>query len=116
MHVLVNCAGVIRDTNLIDGTMEDFKAVIDTNFLALTITTRETVKIMHKHNIAGQIININSLAGHYVPNLRNFNLYPASKHAVTAYTEVLRNDLIRMGSKIKVTVRFEFNLKLRLCM
>lgn len=107
VHILINSAGVIRDTNLLDGTTDEFKAVLDTNVLALTVATREAVNIMKEHNIQGQIININSLAGHYIPNLRNFNLYPASKHAVTAYTEVLRNDLNQIGCKIKVTVSIQ---------
>lgn len=60
---------------------------------------------MQKNNIDGHIINVNSVAGHQVPPVPFNNVYPASKHAVTALTETLRHDLKTIGSKIKSTVR-----------
>ena len=54
---------------------------------------------------------INSIAGHKVPaapqeyaDSFNLNIYSPSKHAVSALTEVYRNDLMNAGTKIKVTV------------
>ncbi|KAF2893587.1 hypothetical protein ILUMI_12583 [Ignelater luminosus] len=82
VHILVNNAGFTKATNLTDG---------------------DTVKNMRKNKVAGHIIHINSVGGHYIPNLPNANVYPASKHAVTALTETLRQELNSIGSKIKVT-------------
>lgn len=58
---------------------------------------------MKERDVAGHIIHINSIAGHQVPNFPHMNMYAASKHAVTAITETMRNELIMLGSKTKVT-------------
>lgn len=74
--------------------------------MALCICTREAVKIMRANDIAGHIIHMNSIVGHMVPNFvkANFNVYPASKFAVTALTESLRQELRYHETGIKVTV------------
>lgn len=104
IHILINNAGVYRDTNLVDGNTSDWKQILLTNVLAMTITTREAIKIMKKGGYQGHIVNINCLSGHrnlYYPNM---NLYAASKHAVTALTETFRQELASMGSQIKISV------------
>lgn len=106
VHVLINNAGIVRDTDLMGGSTKDWRDVLETNVIALSVATREAIKTMQEKKIDGHIVNVNSLAGHYVPSLRNFNMYPASKHAVTAITETLRQELQRAGTKIKVTVIF----------
>lgn len=80
------------------------------NVLGLCTCTREAVKIMKEHGIDGHVVHINSIAGHYVPQLSKpvLNVYPASKYAVTALTETLMHELRSQGSKIKVTVRKTF--------
>lgn len=56
----------------------------------------------------GHIVNINSISGHCVPifgEIPMSNVYAGSKHAVTAITEVLRQELNYLqNSKIKVSV------------
>jgi len=103
VHILVNNAGIGQYNTLIDGDTEKWRRVFDTNVLALCIATREAIKIMNANGIDGHIIHINSVAGHSVPNLPTVNVYPASKHAVTALTETLRQELNQIGSKIKIT-------------
>ncbi|RZC34884.1 adh short domain containing protein [Asbolus verrucosus] len=58
---------------------------------------------MRANNIDGHIVHINSIAGHKVPNFPGINVYPASKYAVTALTETLRQELNQLGSKIKIS-------------
>lgn len=50
---------------------------------------------------------IYSIAGHIVPqNLaKSLGMYPPSKFAITAMTQVLREELRAVNSRIKVTVR-----------
>lgn len=59
---------------------------------------------MKANNVNGHIIHINSVAGHKCPDIPNLNVYTASKYAVTALTETLRQELNSINSKIKVTV------------
>jgi NADP+-dependent farnesol dehydrogenase len=104
VHILVNNAGITKETSLTEGKTEDWKATLDLNVLSLCIATREAVKVMKAKKINGHIIHINSVYGHTVFNVPNLNVYPASKYAVTALTETLRQELNHLGSKIKVTV------------
>lgn len=78
--------------------------MLDVNVLALCICTMSAVQSMKKHNIDGHIVNINGTAGDYVPNVSQFSVYPASKHAVKAFSESLRQELIQDGRKIKISV------------
>ncbi|XP_068894765.1 farnesol dehydrogenase-like [Tenebrio molitor] len=103
VHILVNNAGIVQQTNLIEGDTEKWKKTFDTNVMGLCVATREAVKIMKAEKIDGHIIHINSVAGHTVPNYPGLNVYPASKYAVTALTETLRQELNHLGLKIKIT-------------
>ncbi|KAJ3642954.1 hypothetical protein Zmor_025699 [Zophobas morio] len=103
VHILINNAGVLQDTNLIDGETKKWKAILDINVLGLCIATREAVRTMRANNIDGHIIHINSVSGHIVNYFPYMNVYAASKFAVTALTETLRTELNTISSKIKVT-------------
>lgn len=105
VHILVNNAGVYRDTNLINGDSDDWKKVLMTNVFALSVATREAIKIMRNANVQGQIVNVGCLSGHrnlYYPNI---NLYGASKYAVRSLTESFRQELIIAKSDIKISVK-----------
>ena len=103
VHILVNNAGIGKHGNLIDGDTEKWKMILDTNLIGLCIATREAVKIMRANKVNGHIVNINSVEGHYIPKLPHMNVYPASKHGVTALTETFRQELNSLESKIKIT-------------
>jgi NADP+-dependent farnesol dehydrogenase len=60
---------------------------------------------MKAEKIDGHIVHINSICGHVVLNVRGLNVYPATKCAVTALTETLRQEFNHEGLKIKVTVK-----------
>ncbi|KAJ3651614.1 hypothetical protein Zmor_017643 [Zophobas morio] len=103
VHVLINNAGKGAGNNLTEGKTEEWKSVLDLNVLALCTMTREAVKVMKENKINGHIIHINSIFGHRVYDIPNVNVYPASKHAITALSETLRHELKHQGLKIKVT-------------
>lgn len=103
VNILINNAGFRRDTNLIEGDAKMWEDILDTNVLGLCMGTREAVKDMRANNVDGHIIHINSLVGHKVIYFPQSSVYPASKHAVTALTETLRQELNSIGSKIKIT-------------
>ncbi|KFB50611.1 AGAP005645-PA-like protein [Anopheles sinensis] len=104
VDVLVNNAGIVRSNNLLDqGNLVDLRAVLDTNVTGLVLCSQWAYKSMVARSVDGHIVHINSIAGHGVPNFPKLSIYPASKHAVTAITETMRQELRAAGTKIKVT-------------
>ena len=84
------------------GDTKEWKDVFDVNVLGLCVATREAVRDMKKNGVNGHIIHINSVSGHRVASHAT-SVYAASKFAVTALTETLRQELVAQGSKIKIT-------------
>uniref|UniRef100_A0A182JMS0 Dehydrogenase n=1 Tax=Anopheles atroparvus TaxID=41427 RepID=A0A182JMS0_ANOAO len=105
VDVLINNAGVAKPqvALLSPGNTQDLRTVLDTNVLGLVLCTREAYHSMRARAVAGHIVNVNSIAGHKYFAFPNLNVYGASKYAVTAITETLRNDLRNENSKMKVT-------------
>ena len=69
---------------------------------------------MKKLDDYGHIININSIYGHGVPIVSTdprTNVYAGTKHAITATTEILRQELnFLKNKKIRVSVGFIFQV------
>lgn len=103
IHILVNNAGMVLATTIIDGDIEKWKSVINTNLLAATICTREAISNMKSNNTKGHIINLNSVAGHMVPDIPWLNIYAATKHGLKALTETVRLEINREKLPIKIT-------------
>ncbi|XP_012868531.1 PREDICTED: dehydrogenase/reductase SDR family member 11 [Dipodomys ordii] len=77
---------------------------LQVNVLALSICTREAYQSMKEQNVDdGHIININSMCGHRVPFQSETHFYCATKYAVTALTEGLRQELLEAQSHIRAT-------------
>ncbi|XP_066143027.1 farnesol dehydrogenase-like [Euwallacea fornicatus] len=104
IHILVNNAGLSQKASLLKGDTHAWKTVLDTNILGVSIATREAVQNMAVNNTEGHIINMNSILGHVVLDIPALDgVYTASKFAVTALTETLRNELSREKLLIKTT-------------
>lgn len=104
VSILINNAGAAKITTLTEGDADAWRQILNLNVIGLCIATREAVKDMRANGIEGHVVHINSVVGHTVPPFRGSNMYPASKHAVTALTESLRHELNSLNSKIKITV------------
>ncbi|XP_063242698.1 farnesol dehydrogenase-like isoform X2 [Bacillus rossius redtenbacheri] len=104
VDVMVNNAGIALKAGLVDGRTSYWRLILDTNVLALSICTREAVRVMRQRGVDdGHVIHINSMYGHYASTVADNEMYAASKHAVTALTEGLRRELVQLGSGIRVT-------------
>ncbi|XP_043483272.1 farnesol dehydrogenase-like [Leptopilina heterotoma] len=105
IHILVNNAGIISENLCIESTTEHIKRTIDVNLIAPTICTREAVKIMRKNNVAGHIININSILGQNILFFNNtaFDMYSPSKFALKAMSQVVELELEHVKNKTKIT-------------
>ncbi len=90
LHVLVNNAGITRDTLAMRMKDEDFEAVIDTNLKSVFRLSRAVMRPMMKQR-QGRIINITSVVG-AAGNPGQAN-YVASKAGVAGMTRALAREL-----------------------
>jgi 3-oxoacyl-[acyl-carrier protein] reductase len=94
VDVLVNNAGITRDTLLLRMKLEDWQAVIDLNLTGVFLCTRAVAKIMLKQR-SGRIINIASVAGQ-MGNPGQAN-YSAAKAGVIGFTKTVAKELASRG-------------------
>ena len=90
IDVLVNNAGITRDTLLLRMKLKDWQAVIDLNLTGVFLCTRAVSKIMLKQK-SGRIVNITSVAGQ-MGNAGQSN-YSASKAGVIGFTKTVAREL-----------------------
>ncbi len=101
VDVLVNNAGLGHMAPLLSGATEQWRDTLEVNVLALSICTREAVSDMRRRGDDGHVVHISSMASHRVPP--GSGMYSASKYAVRALTEALRQELREAKSKIRVS-------------
>lgn len=113
IDLLVNNAGFgIAPASALESSIEQAKAIFDTNFLGILRLVRAVVPHMRRRR-CGQIINISSILG--VVPMPYVALYAASKHAVEGYSEALDHELRTDGIRVSVIepaytkTRFEAN-------
>ncbi|HEY9819262.1 MAG TPA: 3-oxoacyl-[acyl-carrier-protein] reductase [Candidatus Sericytochromatia bacterium] len=94
VDVLVNNAGITRDTLLLRMKPEDWQAVIDLNLTGVFLCTRAVSKVMLKQR-SGRIINIASVAGQ-MGNPGQAN-YSAAKAGVIGFTKTVAKELASRG-------------------
>lgn len=95
VDILVNNAGMVtKGLVLGEANIEKLSQVIHTNITAVVSCTQKAFKSMKERDVPGYIINISSIAGHTVPNYPDImNVYPSTKHAITALNKVIRHEL-----------------------
>lgn len=116
VDVLINNAGVFRTQPLIDpDNTVAMRETLETNVMGVFLCTREAFQSMRARDVAGHVVIINSTAGHVVSYVMDampsLNMYPPSKHALTAMTEVFRQEFFAAGTKVKITVCVPFFFK-----
>ncbi len=90
VSILVNNAGITRDTLLMRMKDEDWSDVIDTNLTAVFRLSRLVIKSMMKAR-AGRIINIASVVG-FMGNPGQVN-YVAAKAGMVGFTKALAREV-----------------------
>ncbi|KAM5307377.1 dehydrogenase/reductase SDR family member 11 isoform 2-T2 [Glossophaga mutica] len=104
VDICINNAGLARPDTLLSGSTSGWKDMFNVNVLALSICTREAYQSMQERNVDdGHIININSMSGHRVLPQSVTHFYSATKYAVTALTEGLRQELREAQTHIRAT-------------
>lgn len=99
IDLLINNAGLSRGLDkLYEGSIQDWEEMIDTNIKGLLYMTRAIVPGMVERN-RGHVINLGSIAGH--ETYPKGNVYCATKAAVRAISEGLKQDLL--GTSVRVS-------------
>ena len=94
IDVLVNNAGITKDTLLLRMSEEDFDSVLNVNMKGAFCTMKNIVPVMMKQK-SGRIINISSVVG-MVGNAGQVN-YSASKAALIGMTKSLAKEVASRG-------------------
>lgn len=90
LHILVNNAGITRDTLIMMMSVEDWDAVIDTNLRSTFNCSKAAVRHMMKKRY-GRIVNISSVSGQ-MGNPGQTN-YSASKAGQIGFTKALAREV-----------------------
>ncbi|MGI9059827.1 MAG: SDR family oxidoreductase [Ktedonobacteraceae bacterium] len=99
IDILVNNAGVMLLRKIEGVDTEEWRQMLDLNVLAVMLACHEILPIM-KAQGGGHIVNISSVAGRQVK--AGYSGYNASKWAVGAFSESLRQEVTKQH--IRVTV------------
>lgn len=100
IDLLVNNAGFsVAPAAAGESSLEQTRAIFDTNFFGLVRMTNAVLPPMRKQG-SGRIINIGSVLG-FMP-APYMALYSATKHAVEGYSESLDHELRTRGIRVSV--------------
>jgi 3-oxoacyl-[acyl-carrier protein] reductase len=91
IDVLVNNAGILRTTPLLDITVEEWDLVMDVNARSMLVTTQVAARSMIAAGTGGRIINMSSMGAKRAG--ANQAHYAASKAAVVALTQAAAIEL-----------------------
>ncbi|KAH8283255.1 hypothetical protein KR044_006641 [Drosophila immigrans] len=108
LDILINNAGKLSGGQLVTMSLETVQQVLQTNVMGVVYGTQRAFKSLRERNVPGHVVLINSIVGHYLFNplpgsLQELNMYPATKHALTAMTELFRQEFRDFKTQIKVT-------------
>jgi clavulanate-9-aldehyde reductase len=99
LDILVNNAGVMLLGPVVGAPTEEWRRMVDVNLLGLLYCTHAALPIMGAQG-SGHIVNISSVAGRFA-NLGSA-VYNMTKFGVNAFSEALRQEVVR--ANVKVTV------------
>ncbi len=98
VHLLINNAGVATSDLVLDGSLKDFKWLMDINFWGVIYGCHLFLPYMVKSDRA-HIVNVSSIFG--LAGIPSQSPYCSSKFAVRGFTESLRSEL--MGTHVTVS-------------
>jgi NADP-dependent 3-hydroxy acid dehydrogenase YdfG len=99
LDVLVNNAGVMLLGTIVGADPEDWRRMVHTNVLGLMYMTHAAIDGMVEQG-SGDVVNISSVAGRVARS--GSGVYNASKWAVNAFSESLRQEVTKSGVRISL--------------
>lgn len=101
MDVMINNAGVSASAGFMDLTVEDWRWIIDINFMGVVHGCRAAIPHLQR-NGSGLLINVASAAGFVAaPGMASYN---ATKAAVLSLSETLSAELRSSGTQVSVVM------------
>lgn len=99
VDILVNVAGVMLPAPIAEADPADWDRMVQVNLMGALYGTRAVLPGMQERG-SGHIVNLTSTSGR--THQPNFSVYAASKHALGAFTNVLRKEV--HPQRIRVTL------------
>jgi NADP-dependent 3-hydroxy acid dehydrogenase YdfG len=99
LDVLVNNAGVMLLGTIVGADPEDWRRMLSTNVLGLMYMTHAAIEGMVEQG-SGDVVNISSVAGRTAR--KGAGVYNASKWAVNAFSESLRQEVTGRGVRVSL--------------
>jgi NADP-dependent 3-hydroxy acid dehydrogenase YdfG len=99
LDVLVNNAGVMLLGTIVGADPEDWRRMMATNVLGLMYMTSAAIEGMVEQG-SGDVVNVSSVAGRTAR--KGAGVYNASKWAVNAFSESLRQEVTTRGVRISL--------------
>ncbi len=94
---VVHCAGILVLGSCEETTTEEFRRVMDTNFLGMVRVNRQALPLMRAQG-EGRIVMFSSING--LMGIPFQDAYTASKHAVEGYAEGLQLETRKFGIQV----------------
>ena len=94
---LVQCAGMLVLGSCEETLTDEYRRVIDTNYLGMVRMNREVIPLMRRRN-GGKIVLFSSING--LLGIPFQSAYTASKHAVEGYAECLKIEVRPYGIQV----------------
>jgi NAD(P)-dependent dehydrogenase (short-subunit alcohol dehydrogenase family) len=115
LHALVNNAGVSPKTSyrerlgVLNGSIDGWKDVFELNFFAPLRLARGFASALHKGK--GAIVNITSIAGHYVHPFAG-SAYSTSKAALSGLTREMAVEMAQLGVRVNAVAPGEIKTEM----
>jgi NAD(P)-dependent dehydrogenase (short-subunit alcohol dehydrogenase family) len=115
LHALVNNAGVSPKTSfrerlgVLNGSIDGWKDVFELNFFAPLKLARGFASALHRGK--GAIVNITSIAGHYVHPFAG-SAYSTSKAALSGLTREMAVELAQLGIRVNAVAPGEIKTEM----
>ena len=101
VDIVVNNAGVSYPGGIVDGKVDTWREILDTNLLALLICCREAVRVM-RPNGHGHIVNMSSGTTKFLRPTGS--VYTGAKQAMNYISDALREEVRDLGIQVSCIV------------